>query len=164
MILSVAKIQMTAGGGICLSNTPKYYIVEASVLPEVFTKTIKAKAYLSSGKAKQVSDAVRMAGISRSAFYKYKDAVAPFNNMSVGHIITFSMMLVDAPGVLSSVLGVFAKNGANILTINQTIPAGGVAPVTISAETEKMNVGIDRLISRVLAIDGVMSCEPLAGE
>ena len=79
-----------------------------------------------------------MVGISRSAFYKYKDAVQPFQDMKAGHIITFYALLKDNPGVLSNFLSIFANSGANILTINQTIPTNGCAGVTISAETSEM--------------------------
>ena len=118
-----------------MSDAPKYYIVEASALPEVFLKVAEVKRLISTGEADKVSDATRRVGISRSAFYKYKDAILPFQNMMAGRIITFQMTLQDTAGLLSKLLTVFANAGANILTINQTIPVGGMASVTISAET-----------------------------
>ena len=53
----------------------KYLLVEARMLPEIFTKVMQAKMLLSRGNAKNASQAAQMAGISRSAFYKYKDSV-----------------------------------------------------------------------------------------
>ena len=119
-------------------NKPKYYLVEASVLPEIFAKVIEAKELLETGQVRTVADAVACVDISRSAFYKYKDFVSPFQDMSRGHLVTFNLELLDRQGVLSSVLAIFAENGANILTINQSIPTSGVAPVTITAATENM--------------------------
>ncbi len=145
-------------------NKPKYYIVEDTALPKVLVNVLEAKALLASGIVKTVNDATAHAGISRSAFYKYKDLIRPFHDMSVGRIITFRMILCDEPGVLSGVLGLFAKYGANILTIHQTIPGSGQAPVTISAETTGMKTGIDDFIEKALLLDGVISFEPLAGE
>ena len=58
-----------------MSQKQKYYIVEASALPEVFLKVAEAKRLLSTGAASTVNDATRMTGISRSAFYKYRDSV-----------------------------------------------------------------------------------------
>lgn len=142
----------------------KYFIVEASALPEVFHKVCEAKQYLSSGKAKTVNEASAKAGISRSAFYKYKDAVKPFYEMSAGRIITFQIMLEDQPGVLSGVLSHFAKSGANVLTINQSIPVNGQAAVTISAEIANMKVQLEKFISKALLLNGVLHFEPLAGE
>ena len=116
-----------------------------------------------SGEAATVGEATRLVGISRSAFYKYKDAVQPFNNMKSGRIITFYAMLKDNPGVLSNVLAIFAGSGANILTINQSIPTNGCAAVTISAETSDMEISLEELIGQAGGLEGVVKFEILAG-
>ncbi len=141
----------------------KYYIVAAEALPEIFIKVAEAKRMLQTGEVDTVGAATRMVGISRSAFYKYKDAVQPFNNMKAGRIITFYTMLKDNPGVLSNVLTIFAESGANILTINQSIPTNGCAAVTISAETSDMEQSLEELIAHVSGADGVVKFEILAG-
>lgn len=141
----------------------KYYLVSAEALPEVFIKVAEAKRMLQVGEADTVGEAARLVGISRSAFYKYKDAVQPFQNMRAGHIITFYALLKDIPGVLSNYLSIFAGSGANILTINQTIPTNGCAGVTISAETGDMVDGLEELMSRAAAAQGVLKFEILAG-
>lgn len=141
----------------------KYYLVASEALPEIFIKVAEAKRMLQTGEADTVGAATRQVGISRSAFYKYKDAVQPFNDMKAGHIITFYAMLRDTTGVLSNVLSIFATSGANILTINQSIPTNGCAAVTISAETSEMTLMLDELISRVSSADGVVKLEILAG-
>lgn len=146
-----------------MSKTPKYFIVEAEALPEIFLKVAQAKRLLETGEETTVNGAARQAGISRSAFYKYKDSVQPFNNMKAGHIITFYAMLKDNPGVLSSILSIFASSGANILTINQSIPTNGCAAVTISAETSEMEITLEDLIARASAAAGVVKFEILAG-
>ena len=87
----------------------KYYIVAASALPEIFVKVAEAKRMMQTGEADTVGEATRLVGISRSAFYKYKDSVQPFNDMKTGHIITFYAMLKDNPGVLSNVLSIFCR-------------------------------------------------------
>ena len=141
----------------------KYYIVAASALPEIFVKVAEAKRMMQTGEADTVGEAARLVGISRSAFYKYKDAVQPFNDMKTGHIITFYAMLKDNPGVLSNVLAIFAGSGANILTINQSIPTNGCAAVTVSAETSDMEISLEELIARAAALAGVIKFEILAG-
>ena len=125
----------------------KYYLVAAEALPEIFIRVAEAKRMMQTGEADTVGAATKMAGISRSAFYKYKDAVQPFNDMKSEHIITFYTLLKDVSGTLSSVLGVFAASGANILTINQSIPTNGCAAVTISAETSAMEKSLEQLIT-----------------
>ena len=146
-----------------MSREVKYYIVAANALPEVFIKVAEAKRMMQTGEADTVGDATRKAGISRSAFYKYKDSVQPFNDMKVEHIITFYGMLKDNTGVLSRVLGIFASSGANILTINQSIPTNGCAAVTISAETSGMEQTLESLIAAVSGVEGVIRFEIMAG-
>ncbi len=147
-----------------MKDRHRYYIVRAEALPEVLIKTVEAKEYISSGRAKTVNDAVNLAGMSRSAFYKYKDWISPFRDMSTGGVITFSMLLRDEPGILSRILGLFAENGANILTIHQSIPSGGKAPVTISSDTAKMEISLDSFIEKAMGLEGVIEFGPLAGE
>ncbi len=146
-----------------MSATPKYYIVEASALPEVFLKVAEAKRLLSTGEASTVNEATRMTDISRSAFYKYRDSVLPFQNMMTGRIITFQLLLHDEPGLLSNVLDVFADNHANIITINSIVPTNGTAVVTISAETMDMTVSLDEFLQILRHSKGVIKAEILAG-
>ena len=141
----------------------KYYIVAANALPEIFVKVAEAKRMLQTGEAGTVGAATRKVGISRSAFYKYKDAVQPFNNMKAGHIITFYAMLKDNPGVLSTILSIFAASGANILTINQSIPTNGCAAVTVSAETSDMTISLEELMAQAAAVPDTVRFEILAG-
>lgn len=146
-----------------MANKPKYYIVEASALPEVFLKVAEAKRLLSTGEVVTVNDATRITGISRSAFYKYRDSVTPFHNMMIGRILTYQLKLHDEPGILSGILKTFADCHANILTINQTIPNGGCALVTITAETSGMNGTPESLLRELEASQGVVFAEVLAG-
>ena len=146
-----------------MPKTVKYYIVAADALPEIFIKEAEAKRMMQPGEVDTVGAATKLAGISRSAFYKYKDSVQPFNDMKSEHIITFYAMLKDTSGVLSRVLSVFATSGANILTINQSIPTNGCAAVTISAETSDMAESLEQLLSDVGGLEGVVKFEILAG-
>ena len=123
----------------------------------------EAKWLLETGEATTVNEAARATGISRSAFYKYRDAIAPFQNLMAGRILTFQFILRDVTGLLSSILTIFAQFGANILTINQTIPTNGCASVTISAETTNMSSGVEDMLRSLEAIDGVLKAEILAG-
>lgn len=146
-----------------MNKKPKYYLVEASALPEVFVKVAEAKRLLSTGEASTVNDATRMMDISRSAFYKYRDSVIPFAKSNMGRVITFQFMLHDEPGVLSAILSAFAQQDANILTINSIVPSNGCALVTITAETSEIDVSLDELMSQLSAIPGVIKAEILSG-
>ena len=146
-----------------MSRAPNYYIVEASVLPEIFRKVVETRRLLDTGEAETVNQAVRITGISRSAFYKYKDAVRPFQDMLHGRIVTFQLLLKDEPGLLSQVLNRFAGSGANILTINQGIPSNGSAVVTVNAETSGMEGSLQELLEEIAGLKGVIRGEILAG-
>ena len=146
-----------------MANTPKDYLVEASALPEVFLKVAEAKRLLSTGEVSTVNDATRLTGISRSAFYKYRDAVLPFQNMMIGRIITFQLLLQDETGILSTLLNLFADVNANITTINSIVPTNGCAVVTISAETMDLTVHIEELLREIRKTPGVIKAEVLAG-
>ena len=146
-----------------MPSKPKYYIIEAAALPEVFLKVAEAKQLIETGEVSTVNEATRRTGISRSAFYKYRDSILPFHNMMRGRIITFHMTLHDETGVLSSILGCFARFHANILTINQTIPTNGCALVTVTAETAEMTITLDEFLTQLGSTTGVIKADVLAG-
>ena len=146
-----------------MAKDTKYYIVEASALPEVFIKVAEAKRLLSIGEASTVGEATQMTGISRSAFYKYRDSVLPFQNMMTGRIITFQLLLHDAPGVLSGILQTFAELDANIITINSIVPTDGTAVVTISAETMNVSVSLEEMLRMLRQNNNIVKADILAG-
>ena len=141
----------------------KYYIVEASALPEVFLKVAEAKRLLSTGEATTVNDAAKMTDISRSAFYKYRDAILPFQNRTVAQVITFQLMLHDAPGALSGILNLLASYGTNIQTINSILPTNSCALVTISADTSDLTIALEDLLHNLSQAPNVIKAEVLAG-
>lgn len=159
------RTRCTAGRkrGLDLSEQTNYYIVAGSALPEIFRKVAEAKRLLETGEAETVNDAVRQMEISRSAFYKYRDTVRPFNDMLSGRIITYQAILRDEPGVLSSILSAFADSGANILTINQSIPSNGCAVVTVTTETSGLRKTPEDMLLQMKGQSGVLRFEILAG-
>ena len=146
-----------------MANNHKYFVVEASALPEVFLKVAEAKHLLATGQAATVNDATHMTGISRSAFYKYRDAILPFQNMNVGRIITFQLLLHDEPGTLQKILSIFTDSDTNIITINSIVPTDGCAVVTISAETSHIEFDLEELLQKLRDTQGVIKAEILAG-
>lgn len=141
----------------------RYFLVEADILPEVFLKVVKAKELLETGQAGTIAEATSRVGISRSAFYKYKDSITPFQDLTRGSMLTLHITLRHKMGVLSNVLSLFASTGANILTINQSIPMNGVALVTVSAETTDMKITAEQLMDGIRGIAGVKKVEFTAG-
>lgn len=135
----------------------EYFIVRREALPTVFLKVIEAQRLLSTGAAHSAAEAARMVDISRSAFYKYKDMITPYENTEESRVLTIQSVLEDRPGVLSCMLTSFFDAGANILTVNQNIPANGAAYVSVSARTDNMAITVSELFDRLRAIDGVVS-------
>ncbi|MFF2887132.1 ACT domain-containing protein [Paenibacillus sp. NPDC057967] len=116
----------------------RYFVVREDILPEAIQKTILVKSLLSSGSAATVHEAVERAGLSRSAFYKYKDGVYELNEIARERIITVSMDLEHRSGVLSSVLALVASQEGNVLTMNQSIPLQGFANVVLSIDVSQV--------------------------
>lgn len=141
----------------------KFYLVDGDALPEVFIRVTEARELLDTGRVQTVAEAAAQVGISRSAYYKYKDSVLPFQALGRGRIVTFQIMLRHQMGVLSSMLGLFAETGANILTINQGIPTDGTAPVTVTADTADMNISTEELLDQIEGIEGVIRASVAAG-
>ena len=139
-------------------NPPKMLLVSAEMLPSVFTRVLEAKRLLAVGKVKNLSEAAKVSGISRSALYKYKDHVFVYNEDIDQSVVTINVYLEDRPGVLSALIDRFSREGANILTVNQNIPADGVAPVSISA---RLGVGSqpEGLLEQIRALEGVVEAK-----
>ncbi len=142
----------------------KYYIIKKSALPEVLLKVVSAKRLLETNEEMTVQDATEAVGISRSSFYKYKDDIFPFHENTKGKNITFMIQMQDQPGLLSMVLNKVADFGANVLTINQAIPVGGIALISISVEILPSNHDFSMLIEGIKSLSGVQSLKFLARE
>lgn len=139
----------------------KRLIIASDVLPDVFLKVIEAKQLLSKNAAKNSSDACRMVGISRSAFYKYKDKVDVFDEKNSGLISTLYLKLTDEPGVLSKVLKLLYELGVNILTVNQNIPVDAVAIITIGIRINRDELDPEDIVKSLSRLYGVVSVKKI---
>ena len=143
---------------------PTFFLVDKKVLPKVYSKVVEAKQYIMNSEAASTSEAARMAGISRSVFYKYKDSVYPYQPEATNRILTVQAVLYDRPGVLMSLVSEFYGAGANILTINQNLPVSGKAMVSISARINNMMGTIDELLALLRNVDGVCSIDNITDQ
>lgn len=137
----------------------KYILVNQELLPDVYARVIAAKSLLASGEAANASHAAKMAGISRSAYYKYKDGVFEYDPQNGGEVLTLSLRLMDTKGVLSAVTAELYRLGANVLSINQNVPKNGVADVLLAVYTAEMSVDVDSLIECLKDINGVRAVD-----
>jgi len=132
-----------------------FFIVKKRAVPEVLLKVVEAKRLLDSERAMTVQEATEQVDISRSSFYKYKDDIYPFHENTRGRTLTFMMQLDDKPGSLSLVLGELAKSRANVLTIHQAIPTGGIASITLSVEIQPETENTENLMRHLEMLPGV---------
>ena len=122
-----------------------YYIVKQRALPEVLLKVVEAKQLLDREQALSVAEAVEQVGID----------IFRFHDDTQGTTVTLTFNMDDEPGLLSDVLKTIAEAGANILTIHQSIPIGGVASLTISIQVLKTTSDVSAMIERMEGQKGV---------
>lgn len=137
-----------------------YYLIDASILPEVYSKVVTVKNLLLSGEASSVSAAVKMAGISRSAYYKYKDKIFEYSVQNE-ETATIDARLEDNAGVLSSVMNELYHAGANVLSVNQSMPVNNAANVSITVRTSDSVMSNEKLIEKIKKISGVIRADLL---
>lgn len=140
----------------------EYLIVHKSILPDYFDSVIHARHLLESGKAESVSDAVRMVGISRSTFYKYKDFILETGGLLEGRKAVFSMILSHEPGILSHVLQTVSQADASVLTITQNLPIHHKASVTITLDVSAMGGTLETLLNSIAQLPGVENARVIA--
>ena len=133
----------------------KFYLVREDILPGAIKKTIRVKNILKHHEAKMINEAVKMVDLSRSAYYKYKDYVFPFQDVTREKIVTLSLIVYDRPGELVQILDTVAINNGSIVTINQGIPLQGIADVSLSVETKKMTISVEQLMKILQNLPGV---------
>lgn len=133
----------------------KYFIVKKKAVPEVLLKVVEAKRLIESERVMTIQDAADAVGMSRSSFYKYKEDIFPFHENNRGKTINLMLQMDDIPGLLSTVLNQIAKSNANILTIHQSIPIGGIATLTLGIEILPQTIEIQELIAAIEGIESV---------
>lgn len=139
-------------------------VVDAQILPDVFTKVLEVKKLMARKDEKSFASACKRIGISRSAYYKYKDSVFSYDELFNRKIVNLYLLLNDEPGVLSSVLIFLNSINANILTVNQSIPVDGAAAVNISIRlTSEIHEELKSLNS-ISDLGGVLEVKVLSAE
>jgi chorismate mutase len=142
----------------------KMFIVDSNILPKAYEKVIEAKLLLRTGDAATIQEACRMAGVSRSAFYKYKDSVFDYTAQERGRTVTLFMILKHIPGVLSDIINKIASVKGNIITINQNIPVMDSASLTASIDTKIMEINPEELVELLLSCKGCKKVEIIGME
>ncbi len=132
-----------------------FYLVRKRAVPETLLKVVEVNRLLSAGKVKTIQEAVDRVGISRSSYYKFKNDIEEFHSSMAGMTLTLSMEISDETGILSDILRKIADFGANILTIHQSIPIGGMASVSISMQVLKSSENVSGLLENLEQLSGI---------
>ncbi|AGF55278.1 ACT domain-containing protein [Clostridium saccharoperbutylacetonicum] len=136
-----------------------YLVIDKRVLPDVYEKVLYAKKLLKDGKVKEITEAVKIAGISRSVYYKYKDFVFDFSETSEGRKVTYNIIFKNEKGLLSNISNYITEKGGDILTINQGIPLNGYANLSITIDLSTVEGDIKTLTEGLLNIRNVEKVE-----
>ena len=117
-----------------------YLLIHKSILPEYYEKVLEARRLIEDGKANEVSQAVKMVGISRSTYYKYKDFILEPSEKQL------------------------SEAGGSVLTITQSLPIHGRASVTLSLDVSSMGIRLPELLEKLEKTPGVEKPKLLAVE
>lgn len=147
-----------------VNNLQKMLLVYTDILPEIFLKVIEVKRLIRHKKAKNVTEATKKVGISRSTYYKYRDYVHEISDKVVSKKATIEVLLNHKAGMLSSILDILAKYKFNIITINQTVPINGIASVTVTVDMTEVEIEMEKLILILSKRKGVLEVKLLAME
>lgn len=142
----------------------KYLLVNKKILPDKLDKVLETRTLIEEGSVKNISEAVKQVGISRSTYYKYKDFVFEYRDKELGQKAVMAIMLRHKRGVLANVINYISSTNVNILTINQTIPVNAKASVNLSLDFMGTQHDVEEIIENIRKIDNVISVNLLAIE
>lgn len=141
-----------------------YLIIDKSILPDYYEKVLLAKRLLEEGKARDVSQAVRIAGISRSTYYKYRDYILEPSQFTSSCKAVLSVLLNHEPGVLSALLLCISDAGGSVLTISQSLPIRGKASAIITLDLSGLQGSISKLLEALSNVEGAENPQLVAIE
>ena len=147
-----------------MSEDTKYYVIKQKAVPEVLLKVVEVQKILDADPTKTVQEASTEVGISRSSYYKYKDDIFPFHDNKKGRNITCVIEIRDCPGIISTILNIFAKYHTNILTIHQSIPINGIGILTLSVDILSITTDVSAMLDEVEHLERIISVKIIASE
>jgi chorismate mutase len=152
--------------GIRVEDIPvsQYLVIKTEVLPDVYTNVMRVKALLQSGDVDSVNEAVQLVGMSRSAFYKYRDFVRSYQDPHESDPVTIIASFLLESDALSSILLLLNDEGAKLLNISQSLPRHGFVDLMLSVDFSDAEIDRVRLRRQISRIAGVRHVDFLANE
>lgn len=138
----------------------KFYLIREDVLPESVIKTLKIKDALKNNSELSIYDAVKQYGLSRSAFYKYRETIFPVDEKLLDHReFTLILYVNDIVGMLAQVLNTISQLELSVLTIHQSVPMEDKTTITLSLNASSSELMIDDVIKALREIEHVSKVE-----
>ncbi|MGD3154865.1 ACT domain-containing protein [Staphylococcus warneri] len=138
----------------------KFYLIREDVLPESVIKTLKIKDALKNNSELSIYDAVKQYGLSRSAFYKYRETIFPVDEKLLDHReFTLILYVNDIVGMLAQVLNTISQLQLSVLTIHQSVPMNDKATITLSINASSSDLMIDDVVIALREIEHVSKVE-----
>lgn len=138
-----------------------FYLVAGDVLPEAILKTAEIKALLNQNTHLTVNEAVEKIGLSRSAFYKYRDSIFPYEKSIKGRILTLIIVSENDVQILADCLQILTEADCQVLTINRGMPEKNTAKIVMIIDTQKMRQEIESLLEKLYELPKVKEIEIL---
>ncbi len=133
----------------------QFYRVDFQVLPAALKNTIRAKEFLKNGTAETINEAVQKAGISRSAYYKYKDHVVPAYEESMNGLAIMFIVLQEDMTLINRIFRKISKAKASVLTMNKGAAIGKLTTMTLYIKTTEMQIPLSKLEEEIHSLKGI---------
>lgn len=133
----------------------EYYLVDFEILPTAIKNTIRAKQMLENGSASTIYEAVKKMGISRSAFYKYKDHISDVVAGNERDLLTVIAVIPNDTVVVTRLLRKLDKLDAVPVTMEKSAPAGKYISMTFSFFVMDLPFSTDELVSEIKNVKGI---------
>lgn len=140
----------------------EYLIVKSSALPEVYNNVMKVKELLQSGNVSSVNEAVKRVGMSRSAFYKYRDDVQIWEDPFDQNQVTVTASFERTSDALSELILSLSTGGNKVIAVSQGLPRSGFTDVMITATLADANRDLVALRRNLNKIAGIRQVEVFA--
>lgn len=137
----------------------QHFLVSADAVPPVFAKVLKAKELLATQQAKDVTEAVKIVGISRSVYYKYYRKVQGFSSVTYGRKASINIHMKNVTGTLSKTLDLIAMHDMNVLTIFQGLAIHSVAIVQIMLDISQISESLSSILQQIENMENIIAVE-----
>lgn len=115
----------------------KFYLVKQDALPDIFFKVMEVKEGIKSQKYSSVNQASKAVGISRSAYYKYRNSVFSYQGSDLAAIDVFQLLLAIDLLSLNQLLALFQEMNFCVLSFQQAPISHGTCSVQIICRKSK---------------------------